>query len=318
MDLSVVIPVYNEEESLGELTGWIRKVLKDSGLVYELIFVDDGSRDGSWKVIRSLSDGNSNIKALRFRRNYGKSAALNEGFKASTGKVVITMDADLQDSPDELPALYGMIADQGYDLVSGWKKKRRDPLNKTLPSKVFNLTTRAISGIKLHDFNCGLKAYSGDLVKSIEIQGEMHRYIPVIAKWAGFDKIGEKVVEHHERRFGKSKYGMSRFIKGYLDLLSITFISKFGKRPMHLFGSIGSLMFLVGFVIAGHLAYAKFFHEAYRMTERPLFYFGLLAMILGTQLFVTGFLAELVSQAFQKMGNQYSISERINIQEDNK
>lgn len=317
MDLSVVIPVYNEEESLGELTGWIRKVLSDRGLSYELIFVDDGSRDGSWNVIRSLSDGNSDIKALRFRRNYGKSAALNEGFKASTGKVVITMDADLQDSPDELPALYDMIVNQGYDLVSGWKKKRRDPLNKTLPSKVFNLTTRAISGIKLHDFNCGLKAYSGDLIKSIEIQGEMHRYIPVIAKWAGFGKIGEKVVEHRERRFGKSKYGMSRFIKGYLDLLSITFITKFGKRPMHLFGSIGSLMFLAGFVIAGYLAYAKFFQEAYRMTERPLFYFGLLAMILGTQLFVTGFLAELVSQAFQKMGNQYSISERINIQEDN-
>ncbi|MCE1202019.1 MAG: glycosyltransferase family 2 protein [Bacteroidia bacterium] len=317
MDLSVVIPVYNEEESLGELTGWIRKVLSDRGLSYELIFVDDGSRDGSWKVIRSLSDGNSDIKALRFRRNYGKSAALNEGFKASTGKVVITMDADLQDSPDELPALYDMIVIQGYDLVSGWKKKRRDPLNKTLPSKVFNLTTRAISGIRLHDFNCGLKAYSGDLIKSIEIQGEMHRYIPVIAKWAGFGKIGEKVVEHRERRFGKSKYGMSRFIKGYLDLLSITFITKFGKRPMHLFGSIGSLMFLIGFVIAGYLAYGRIFHEAYRMTERPLFYFGLLAMILGTQLFVTGFLAELVSQAFQKMGNQYSISERINIQEDN-
>ncbi len=318
MDLSVVIPVYNEEESLGELTGWIRKVLSDRGLSYELIFVDDGSRDGSWKVIRSLSAGNSDIKALRFRRNYGKSAALNEGFKASTGKVVITMDADLQDSPDELPALYDMIVIQGYDLVSGWKKKRRDPLNKTLPSKVFNLTTRAISGIRLHDFNCGLKAYSGELIKSIEIQGEMHRYIPVIAKWAGFGKIGEKVVDHRERRFGKSKYGMSRFIKGYLDLLSITFITKFGKRPMHLFGSIGSLMFLIGFVIAGYLAYGRIFHEAYRMTERPLFYFGLLAMILGTQLFVTGFLAELVSQDSQKMGNQYSISERINIQEDNK
>ncbi|HMM10942.1 MAG TPA: glycosyltransferase family 2 protein [Bacteroidales bacterium] len=318
MDLSVVIPVYNEEESLGELTGWIRKVLVASGLSYEIIFIDDGSRDGSWAKIRSLSINQTDIRAIRFRRNYGKSAALNEGFKASSGKVVITMDADLQDSPDELPALYSMIADQGFDLVSGWKKKRRDPLNKTLPSKVFNSTTRAISGIKLHDFNCGLKAYRGELVKSIEIQGEMHRYIPVIAKWAGFGNIGEKVVEHHERKFGKTKYGMSRFIKGYLDLLSITFITKFGKRPMHLFGSIGSLMFLVGFIIAGQLAYAKYFQEAYRMTERPLFYFGLLAMILGTQLFVTGFLAELVSQAFQKMGTPYTISERINIQEDTK
>lgn len=318
MDLSVVIPVYNEEESLRELTSWIRKVLNDRGIPYELIFVDDGSRDGSWEVIRALSANASDIRAIRFRRNYGKSAALNEGFRASSGKVVITMDADLQDSPDELPALYELIASQGYDMVSGWKKKRHDPISKTLPSKVFNLTTRAISGIRLHDFNCGLKAYSGQLVKSIEIQGEMHRYIPVIAKWAGFGRIGEKVVEHRERRFGKSKYGMSRFVKGYLDLLSITFITKFGKRPMHLFGSIGSLMFLAGFIIAGYLAYAKYFHEAYRMTERPLFYFGLLSMILGTQLFVTGFLAELVSQAFQKMGNQYSISERINIQEDNK
>ncbi|MBK9290743.1 MAG: glycosyltransferase family 2 protein [Bacteroidetes bacterium] len=316
MDLSIVIPVYNEEESLGELAGWIRRVLSGQGLTYEIIFVDDGSRDGSWAVIRDQANKWPEIKGIRFRRNYGKSAALNTGFKAAQGRVVITMDADLQDSPDEIPAIYQMIENQGFDMVSGWKKKRRDPINKTLPSKIFNLTTRLISGIRLHDFNCGLKAYRGDLVKSIDIQGEMHRYIPVVAKWAGFDKIGEKVVEHRERRYGKSKYGMSRFMKGYLDLLTITFITKFGKRPMHLFGSIGSLMFLAGFIIAGQLAYAKFFHEAYRMTERPLFYFGLLAMILGTQLFVTGFLAELVSLAFQKMGNQYSIAEQINIQED--
>lgn len=313
MELSIVVPVLNEEESLKELTAWIHKVVEAEKLSYELIFIDDGSRDASWNVITSLSNDYSNIKAIRFRRNFGKSAALNEGFKVASGKVVITMDADMQDSPDEIPALYRMIQQEEYDLVSGWKKRRHDPLSKTLPSKVFNHTTRVISGIKLHDFNCGLKAYKGELVKSITIQGEMHRYIPVIAKWAGFGKIGEKVVEHRERKFGISKYGMSRFIKGYLDLLSITFITKFGKRPMHLFGSLGSFIFMIGFAIAAHLAYTKFFHEAYRMTERPLFYFGLLAMIIGSQLFMTGFLAELISQTNKFDERDYSIKEKINL-----
>lgn len=313
MELSIVVPVLNEEESLKELTAWIHKVVEAEKLSYELIFIDDGSRDASWNVITSLSNDYSNIKAIRFRRNFGKSAALNEGFKVASGKVVITMDADMQDSPDEIPALYRMIQQEEYDLVSGWKKRRHDPLSKTLPSKVFNHTTRVISGIKLHDFNCGLKAYKGELVKSITIQGEMHRYIPVIAKWAGFGKIGEKVVEHRERKFGISKYGMSRFIKGYLDLLSITFITKFGKRPMHLFGSLGSFIFMIGFAIAAHLAYTKFFHEAYRMTERPLFYFGLLAMIIGSQLFMTGFLAELISQSNKFDERDYPIKEKINL-----
>lgn len=313
MELSIVVPVLNEEESLKGLTAWIHKVVEAEKLSYELIFIDDGSRDASWSVITSLSNDYSHIKAIRFRRNFGKSAALNEGFKVASGKVVITMDADMQDSPDEIPALYRMIQQEEYDLVSGWKKRRHDPLSKTLPSKVFNHTTRVISGIKLHDFNCGLKAYKGELVKSITIQGEMHRYIPVIAKWAGFGKIGEKVVEHRERKFGTSKYGMSRFIKGYLDLLSITFITKFGKRPMHLFGSLGSFIFMIGFAIAVHLAYTKYFHEAYRMTERPLFYFGLLAMIIGSQLFMTGFLAELISQSNKFDERDYSIKEKINL-----
>lgn len=313
MDLSIVIPVLNEEESLRELTGWIQKVVEAEKISYELIFIDDGSRDASWQVIQSLSEVNPHIKAISFRRNFGKSAALNEGFKAASGRVVITMDADMQDSPDEIPALYFLIEKEGFDLVSGWKKRRHDPISKTLPSKVFNQTTRIISGIKLHDFNCGLKAYKGELVKTIHIQGEMHRYIPVIAKWAGFGKIGEKIVEHRERKFGYSKYGMSRFIKGYLDLLSITFIMKFGKRPMHLFGSLGSFIFMIGFFIAAHLTYAKFFQEAYRMTERPLFYFGLLAMIIGSQLFMTGFLAELISQTNKHDEKEYPIKEKINL-----
>jgi glycosyltransferase involved in cell wall biosynthesis len=313
MDVSIIIPVFNEEESLSELAEWVLKVADVSKLRTEMIFVDDGSKDLSWEEIKKLSEKYSNIKGIRFRRNYGKSAALNEGFKVAEGKVVITMDADLQDSPDEIPELYKMITEQGYDLVSGWKKKRHDPISKTVPSKIFNQTTRAISGIKLHDFNCGLKAYKNELIKSIEIQGEMHRYIPVIAKWAGFGKIGEKVVHHYERKYGHTKYGLSRFIKGYLDLLSITFTSKFGKRPMHLFGSVGSLTFMIGFVIAGYLAYSKFFHEGYRMTERPLFYFGLLAMIIGSQLFMTGFLAELIAQGNRDSKAAYSISEKINL-----
>jgi glycosyltransferase involved in cell wall biosynthesis len=315
IDISVVVPLLNEEESLPELSEWIDKVALQNKLNYELIFVDDGSTDDSWKVINGLATRNSAIKALRFRRNYGKSAALNEGFKIAQGNVVITMDADLQDSPDEIPELFEMITTQGFDMVSGWKKKRHDPISKTLPSRFFNATTRKISGIPLHDFNCGLKAYSHDLVKNLEVHGEMHRYIPVIAKWAGYKKIGEKVVQHRERKYGRTKFGISRFVKGYLDLLSITFVSKFGKRPMHLFGALGSLLFFLGFIIAGYLAYAKFFMAAYRMTERPLFYFGLLAMILGTQLFLTGFLAELISlQTREKQS--YHIKETINFNKE--
>ncbi len=312
MDISVVIPLLNEEESLSELTKWLVRVLDDGHYNYEIIFVDDGSTDASWQVISDLAKTNSSIKALRFRRNFGKSAALNEGFRHANGSVVITMDADLQDSPDEIPALYKMVMDEGFDLVSGWKKKRHDPIGKTIPSKFFNFTTRKISGIKLHDFNCGLKAYKNEVIKSIEVHGEMHRYIPVIARWSGFSKIGEKIVEHHERKYGRTKYGLSRFIKGYLDLLSITFISKFGKRPMHLFGTLGTLIFFVGFAIAAYLAYAKFFMEGYRMTERPLFYFGILAMIIGTQLFMTGFLAELISRNNQGNKDEYGIASKIN------
>lgn len=313
MEISVVVPLYNESESLPELTDWISKVCIGVNKPFEIILVDDGSVDNSWEVITQLSARNPSIKALKFRRNYGKSAALNEGFRIASGRVVITMDADLQDSPDEIPQLYEMITEQGYDLVSGWKKKRNDPMNKTLPSKLFNYTTRRISKIPLHDFNCGLKAYKLEVVKAIEIHGEMHRYIPVIAKWTGFRKIGEKVVHHYERKYGRTKYGLSRFVKGYLDLLSITFASRFGKRPMHLFGSLGSILFFAGFLIAAYLTYAKFFQEAYKMTERPLFYFGLLSMVLGTQLFMTGFLAELVSAAGRGKQQDYGISESINI-----
>ena len=273
MDLTIVVPLFNEEESLPELADWISRVCKEAHLSYEVIFVDDGSSDNSWKVVEKLTKVNSSLKGIKFRRNYGKSAALNKGFEAASGDVVITMDADLQDSPDEIPELYKMIHDQGFDLVSGWKKKRHDPFGKTFPSKFFNWTTRRISKIKLHDFNCGLKAYRKDVIKNIEVYGEMHRYIPVIAKWAGFNKIGEKVVEHRARKYGITKFGMERLIKGYLDLLSITFISKFGKRPMHLFGSLGTLIFIAGFIIGVYLTVEKLFFGVYKMTERPLFYF---------------------------------------------
>ncbi|MFW5793235.1 MAG: glycosyltransferase family 2 protein [Bacteroidota bacterium] len=296
MDISVVIPLYNEEESLPELISWINKVMIDNKFSWEAILMDDGSSDDSWEVIEELKAKFPEVKGVRFRRNYGKSAALNIGFSYCSGDVVITMDADLQDSPDEIPELHSMIKNDGYDLVSGWKKKRHDPITKTIPTKLYNWATRRMTGIKLHDFNCGLKAYRLKVVKSIEVYGEMHRYIPVMAKWAGFKKIGEKVVQHSKRKYGKTKFGFERFFNGFLDLISIMFIAKFGRKPMHIFGMLGTLLFLAGLVIAVYLAYAKFVWQGYHMTERPLFYFGLLAMIIGSQLFMTGFIAELISR----------------------
>ncbi|MCB0552918.1 MAG: glycosyltransferase family 2 protein [Phaeodactylibacter sp.] len=297
MDLSIVIPLFNEEESLPELEAWIRKVAQGEGYTYEIIMVDDGSKDGSWAMIERLASQNPNVRGMKFRRNYGKSAALNVGFHAARGRVVITMDADLQDSPDEIPGLYHMITVDGFDMVSGWKKKRLDPvLSKNLPSKFYNWTARRMTGIKLHDFNCGLKAYKNSVVKSIEVYGEMHRYIPVLAKWAGFKKIGEKVVQHQERKYGVTKFGMERFIRGPLDLMSVIFISKFSKRPMHFFGAWGIAFFLLGFIILAYLSIAKLAYQEYGIADRPLFYFGILTLIMGTQLFVTGFLAELVSR----------------------
>lgn len=296
MDISVVVPLFNEEESLQELNDWILRVAKSNHFTFEVVFVDDGSTDKSWQIIEKLAEENPEVKGIRFLRNYGKSAALNEGFKMVSGDVVITMDADMQDSPDEIPELYRMVVEEDYDLVSGWKKKRYDPFIKRNTSKFYNRSTRMLSGIKLHDFNCGLKAYKKEVVQSIEVYGEMHRYIPVIAKWAGFKKIGEKVVQHRKRKYGVTKFGFDRFIKGYLDLLTITFTSRFAQRPMHLFGTLGSILFLIGFGIAGYLAYAKIFMEVYKMTDRPLFYLGLLVMILGTQLFLAGFLGEMISR----------------------
>ncbi|HNY03831.1 MAG TPA: glycosyltransferase family 2 protein [Bacteroidales bacterium] len=313
MNISIVVPLLNEEESLPELTAWIDRVMQAGGFSYEVILVDDGSKDHSWQVIRGLSASNPNIRGIKFRRNYGKAAALNVGFGAAKGDVVFTMDADLQDSPDELPEMYRMITEEGYDLVSGWKKVRHDPLSKTIPTKFYNWSARRMSGIRLHDFNCGLKGYRKAVIKSIEVYGEMHRYIPFLAKWAGFSRIGEKVVHHRKRKFGKTKYGLDRFYKGYLDLLTITFTSRFGKRPMHFFGLWGSLLFLAGFVIAGYLAYAKFFCQGFKMTERPLFYFGLLAMILGTQLFVAGFLGEMISRTGSDR-NTYLVEEKLGIE----
>jgi glycosyltransferase involved in cell wall biosynthesis len=310
-DISVVIPLYNEKESLAELAAWIEKVLVAEGLTFEIIFIDDGSTDGSWEVIDNLSR-NPYIKAIRFRRNYGKSAALSSGFSRSSGKVVVTMDADLQDSPDEIPELYRMVR-EGNDIVSGWKKKRHDPISKTVPTKVFNWATRKMSGINnLHDFNCGLKAYREDVVKNIEVYGEMHRYIPVIAKWAGFTRIVEKTVEHRARKYGRTKFGIERFVNGFLDLISITFVSRFGKKPMHLFGFLGTLSFLIGFGIALKLAIDKIFYQVYNMTDRPIFYFGILAMILGTQLFVAGFLGEMITRSSADR-NHYQVSELRNL-----
>lgn len=315
MELSVIVPFFNEEESLPELVQWLDGVCSEMQITFEVVVVDDGSSDDSWKVIRNLKTQYDFLKGVRFRRNYGKSAALNKGFEFAQGEVVITMDADLQDSPDEIPELYKLIQEDGYDLVSGWKKKRHDPLNKTLPSKLFNRTARWISGIRLHDFNCGLKAYRGEVVKNIEVYGEMHRYIPVLAKRAGFDRITEKVVHHRERKYGVTKFGIERFMKGFLDLLSVMFISKFGNRPMHLFGALGSLMFLLGFGLAIWLGANKLYSLAHGIvaplvTSNPFFYIGLVSMILGTQLFVTGFLAELVSRN-RPNRNDYAISEKF-------
>jgi glycosyltransferase involved in cell wall biosynthesis len=316
MDVSIVVPLFNEEESLPELSSWIKKVCTENSLSYEIVFVDDGSTDNSWKVISGLSSENPNIKAVRFNRNYGKSAALHTGFKKAEGEVVITMDADLQDSPEEIPGLRRMITDEGYDLVSGWKKKRHDPVSKRLPSKFFNSTARYVTGIKLHDFNCGLKAYRKKVIKTIEVFGEMHRYIPVIAKKAGFTKIGEKVVNHSKRKYGYTKFGLERFTNGFLDLLTILFISRFGKRPMHLFGTLGTLMFIAGFIAAAYLGIQKLF-LSYKgiptilVTQSPYFYLSLTAMIIGTQLFLSGFIGELVSQSSTER-NKYLIEDEIN------
>ena len=297
MDVSVVIPLIDEAESLPELTAWIEKVMKDNNLSYELIYVDDGSSDNSWEVIEELRQKNPCIKGIKFQRNYGKSAGLNEAFRAATGDVVVTMDADLQDSPDEIPELRRMILDEKFDMVSGWKKKRYDnTLTKNIPSKFFNAVTRAVSGIKLHDFNCGLKAYRNRTIKGIEVYGEMHRYIPVLAKWSGFKRIGEKVVEHRPRKYGRSKFGWRRFINGFLDLLSISFVGKFAKRPMHFFGLWGTLFFLVGLGISIYLVVSKIIDQSVALTNRPGFYIALTFLIIGMQLFLAGFIGELISR----------------------
>ncbi len=316
MDISVVVPLYNEEESLPELIAWIDKVMGEHNFSYEAIFVDDGSTDTSWAVITALKETYNSIKAIKFRRNYGKSAALNVAFEAAQGEVVITMDADLQDSPDEIPELYRRITEEKYDIVSGWKKKRYDPITKTIPTKLFNAATRRMSGIQLNDFNCGLKAYRKDVVKTIEVYGEMHRYIPVIAKWAGFSKIGEQVVEHRARKYGTTKFGFSRFINGFLDLLSIFFVGKFGKRPMHFFGSLGVLSFFIGIIMALYIMIEKkvliWNNLPYRnSTDQPLFYLALVAIIVGSQMFLAGFVAELVTRNAPER-NQYLIEKEIN------
>lgn len=317
MNLSVVVPLYNEDESIPELVEWIERVVTQHNLSYEIILVDDGSKDNSWNIVEQLAVASPNIKGISFMRNYGKSAALYTGFEAAQGDVVITMDADMQDSPDEIPKLYRMIIEDGYDVVSGWKKVRHDPKSKTIPSKFFNSTVRLVTRIKLHDFNSGLKAYKRKVVKSIEVYGEMHRYIPVLAKQAGFDKIGEKVVQHRARKYGKTKFGYSRFINGFLDLFSVVFVSKFGKRPMHFFGLIGTLMFLVGGVIAVWLIVRKLYASSEglpfrQVTDQPLFYIALLAVILGVVLFLAGFLGELVARNSSER-NRYLIDKTTNV-----
>lgn len=320
-DISVVIPVLDEEESLHELSEWISRVMVSHGYSFEVIYVDDGSNDRSWSIIAEISRADAAFKGIRFNRNYGKSAALQTAFRAAQGEVVITMDADLQDSPDEIPALYKMIREEGYQLVSGWKKKRNDPLSKTIPSRFFNYVTRVISGIKLHDFNCGLKAYDKAVVKNISVYGEMHRYIPMIAKWAGFTKIGEKVVEHHERKYGRTKFGLERFVRGFLDLLTITFVGRFALRPMHFFGTLGILSLLAGFLFTVKIFWDKidsiYFSQIplkRDIAQQPLFYLALVAVIIGVQLFVTGFLAELITRQSLSKKN-YLVLEKVGIDE---
>ena len=313
MDISVVIPLLNEEESLGELYGWIERVMEANGYSYEVIFVDDGSSDSSWSIIEQLSQKDQRIRGVRFRTNYGKSAALYCGFERAVGNVVITMDADLQDSPDEIPALYKMIVEEGYDMVSGWKRTRHDPKAKTLPSKFFNATCLWASGIRLHDFNCGLKAYRNKVVKSIEVYGEMHRYIPILAKKAGFGRIGERVVTHYPRKFGVSKYGWERLLKGYLDLVTVMFVSKYGRSPMYFFGGAGTLMFLVGFISVVWIIIQKF-TVGNPLTNQPLFYLSLVAILLGVILFLAGFLGELINRNAPER-NHYFIDEEIDVKD---
>lgn len=308
--ISVIIPFLNEEESIPELIGWIEKVMEKNHLDYEVIMIDDGSTDASWEMVLKCRQNNDKIRGIKFQRNYGKSAALNEGFKAAQGDFIVTMDADLQDSPEEIPLLYAMIREEGMDLISGWKKKRYDnALTKNLPSKLYNYVTGKMSGTKLHDMNCGLKIYRRKVIKSIEVYGEMHRYIPVLAKWAGFRKIGEKPVAHQARKYGVSKFGLERFVNGFLDLASLMFVGKYGKKPMHIFGLWGTLLFLLGFAIAVYLVVAKFVFLQYKMTERPLFYFGITSIVLGTQLFLAGFIGELISRNSQDR-NFYHIEDR--------
>lgn len=317
MNISIIIPLLNEEESLTELHDWIVRVMQSNHFLYEILFIDDGSSDGSWDIISKLGKSNTNVKGIRFLKNFGKSQALHAGFKAAQGEVVITMDADLQDNPEEIPELYEMIQKGGFDLISGWKKKRYDSiLSKNLPSKLFNWAARKTSGVRLHDFNCGLKAYKKEVVKTIEVSGEMHRYIPVLAKSAGFHKIDEKVVQHQARKYGKTKFGMDRFINGFLDLITIWFVSKFGKRPMHLFGALGVLMFTIGFGFALYLGIDKVFINPFGrlITERPQFYIALIAMVIGTQLFLAGFLGEIMVRS-RKNETRYNITEEINLSE---
>ena len=316
--VSVVIPLLNEEESISELHDWIVRVMTAHLFSYEIIFIDDGSTDNSWKIIEKLCSENTHVKGIKFRRNYGKSAALHLGFEAACGEVVVTMDADLQDSPEEIPELFRMINEEKFDLVSGWKRKRYDPITKTIPTKLFNWATRKMSGIHLHDFNCGLKAYKQEVVKSIEVYGEMHRYIPVIAKWAGFRKIGEKEVQHKERKYGTSKFGLERFVNGFLDLLTITFISKFGKRPMHFFGFWGTIMFLIGLLSVLGLGISKLLavynnQRAPLITSNPWFFIALTTMVLGTLLFLSGFIGELILRN-STVRNQYLLEKKINLQ----
>jgi len=313
MDLSIIVPLRDEEESLPELCDWIQNVMNANGYSYEIILIDDGSIDRSWQVVEELSRKNPRIKGIKFQRNYGKSAGLNEGFRAAQGDVVITMDADLQDSPDEIPELYQMIVEKGYDIVSGWKKKRYDnTITKNIPSKFFNAVTRKVSKINLHDFNCGLKAYRKNVVKSIEVYGEMHRYIPVLAKWAGFKKIGEKPVEHRPRKYGISKFGWERFINGFLDLLSITFVGKFSKRPMHFFGLWGTVFFIIGLSISLYLLISKIIDITYPLTNRPSFYLALTSVIIGMQLFLAGYIAELIARNAPGR-NSYLIEKKVGL-----